>query len=269
VRTIAVLNLKGGVGKTTTSLSLAVGAAARGMEVLLVDADPQANSTAVMLDGSAADEPTLGHVLLDRAEAIEAIRPSRVAHVDILPADGGLADAALLLAEQLGRERRLRSALQSVSSRYDLVVIDCPPQLTLITINVMNAAHELVIPIDAGAFAIAGLVRLGEAIDQVRRHLDNKELKVAGLALVRTHRNKATEDLERQLREAYGDLVYRTTIPHSVRVEEAHARHRSISEFAPQSPPALAYDRLLMDIFKHVYQRDAGRADPADDADAA
>jgi chromosome partitioning protein len=262
------MNLKGGVGKTTSALCLAVGAAARGLRVLLVDADAQGNATTVMLDGSAADEPTLGHVLLDRAEAIEAIRPSRVERVDILPSDAGLADATLLLAEQLGRERRLRSALHAVGGGYDLVIVDCPPQLTLITINVLNAAGELIIPIDAGAFAIAGLVRLGEAIDQVRRHLDNKELRVTGLVLTRTHRNKATEDLERQLRDAYGGLVYQTTIPHSTRVEEAHARHLSVVEFAPTSPPALAYDRLLEEVL-NGHQRDAGRVDPADDADAA
>lgn len=270
MRTIAVVNLKGGSGKTTTSLALAVGAAARKRRVLLIDADPQANASLTLLDGSAAEEPTLGHVLLDQAEIGEAIRPSRVKRVDILPADARLADAALLLAEQLGRERRLRSALKSVEDHYDLVVVDAAPQLNLVTINVLNTVGELIVPVDAGLYSIVGLGRLEETIDQVRRFLDNRELRIAGLVLTRTHHNRATKDLERQLREAYGDRVYQTTIPHSVRVEEAHARHRTVLEFAPKSPPAQAYDRLLMEVLKHGQQRDARRTHPADgDADAA
>jgi len=270
VRTIAVVNLKGGSAKTTSALNLAVGAAGRKRRVLLIDADPQANASLTLLNGTAADEPTLGHVLLDQAEVVEAIRPSRVKRVDILPADARLADVALLLAEQLGRERRLRSALHAVEGNYDLVVVDAAPQLNLVTINVLNTVGELIVPVDAGLYSIVGLGRLEETIDQVRRFLDNRELRIAGLVLTRAHRNRATKDLERQLREAYGDLVYRTTIPHSVRVEEAHARHRTVLEFAPKSPPALAYDRLLMEVLKHGQQRDARRADPTDgDADAA
>jgi chromosome partitioning protein len=249
---------------------LAVGAAGRKRRVLLIDSDPQANASLTVLDGAAAKEPTLGHVLLDQAEAVEAIRPSRVNRVDILPADARLADAALLLADQLGRERRLRSALRAIEANYDLVVVDAAPQLNLVTINVLNMVGELIVPVDAGLYSIVGLGRLEETIDQVRRFLDNRELRIAGLVLTRTHHNRATKDLERQLREVYGDLVYRTTIPHSVRVEEAHARHRTVLEFAPKSPPALAYDRLLLEVLKHGQQRDARRADSTDgDADAA
>jgi chromosome partitioning protein len=270
VRSIAVVNLKGGSGKTTTALCLAVGFAGRGRRVLLIDADPQANASLTLLDGEPAGEPTLGHVLLDRAEAAEAIRPSRVGRVDILPADVRLADAALLLAEQLGRERRLRSALRAVEGDYDLAIVDAAPQLNLVTINVLNAVGELIVPVDAGLYSIVGLSRLEETVDQVRRFLDNPGLRIAGLVLTRAHHNRATKDLEGQLRAAYGELVHRTTIPHSVRVEEAHARHRTVLEFAPKSPPALAYDRLLMEVIAHGPEsRDARRADPTDDADDA
>ena len=179
------MNLKGGSGKTTTSLALAVGAAARKRRVLLIDADPQANASLTLLDGSAAEEPTLGHVLLDQAEIGEAIRPSRVKRVDILPADARLADAALLLAEQLGRERRLRSALHAVEGDYDLLVVDAAPQLNLVTINVLNTVGELIVPVDAGLYSIVGLGRLEETIDQVRRFLDNRELRITGLVLMR------------------------------------------------------------------------------------
>jgi chromosome partitioning protein len=268
VRSIAVVNLKGGSGKTTTALCLAVGFAKRKKRVLLIDADPQANATMTLLDGAAAEAPTLGDVLLDEAEAPEAIRPSRVKRVDIMPADARLADAALLLADRLGRERRLRSALDAIDA-YDLVVIDAAPQMSLVSVNVLNYAAELLVPVDAGLYSIAGLARLGETVDRVRRYLDNRGLRISGLVVTRAHHNKATKDLERQLREAYGDLVYRTVIPHSVRVEEAHARHRTVLEFDPRSAPALAYDRLITEVLEHGQQpRDARRADPADDADA-
>ena len=269
MRTIAVVNLKGGSGKTTTALCLAVGFARRRKRVLLIDADPQANASLTLLDGAAADGPTLGDVLLDEASAAEAIRTSRVKRVDILPADARLADAALLLSEQLGRERRLRQALAGRDD-YDLVVIDSAPQMSLVTVNVLNYAAELLVPVDAGLYSIMGLARLGETVEQVRRFLDNRELRIAGMVVTRAMKNRATKDLEGQLREAYGALVCQTVIPHSVRVEEAHARHRTILEFDPRSAPALAYDRLVMEVLKHGQsQGNARRADPADDADAA
>jgi chromosome partitioning protein len=268
VRTIAVVNLKGGSGKTTTATALAVGFARRRKRVLLVDADPQANATMTMLDGAAPAGPTLGDVLLDDARAGDAIRQSRVGRVDILPADARLADAALLLSDQLGRERRLRAALAGQDG-YDFVLIDSAPQMSLVTVNVLNYAAELLVPVDAGLYSIAGLARLRETVDQVRRFLDNRELHIGGLVLTRVLRNKATQDLERQLREAFGDLVYQTVIPHSVKVEEAHARHRTILEWAPKSPPALAYEQLVTEVLAHGRtKRDAAGADPID-SDAA
>jgi len=273
MRRIAVVNLKGGSGKTTTALCLAAGAAGRGRRVLLIDADPQSNATMTMLEGEAAEAPTLGHVLLDQAEAAEAVRPTRLPGLDLLPADARLADAALLLADALGRERRLRGALRDLDG-YDLIVIDAAPQLSLVTVNVLNAVDELVVPVDAGVYSLAGLGRLQETVEQVRRHLDSPGLRIAGLVLTRTHRDKATRDIEAQLRAAFGPLVYRSTIPHSVRVEEGHARNRTVLEFAPTSAPAKAYQALIKEVLADgqsqgnpVAPLDADPARP--DADAA
>jgi chromosome partitioning protein len=272
MRSVAVTNLKGGSGKTTTALCLAAGLADRGCRVLLVDCDPQANATMTLLNGEPAEPPTLGHVLLGRASASEAIRPTRLDGLDILPADHQLADAALLLADQFGRERRLRTALHGLDG-YGRIVLDCPPELGLLTVNALNAVDGLVVPVDAGLYSIAGLARLHDVVEEVRRHLDNATLRIAGLVLTRTHRNRATADLERQLRAAYGPLVYRATVPHSVRVEEAHARNLTLVEFAPRSTPALAYDRLLSEVFGDVDQARSPAAvfepDPSDDAEAA
>lgn len=277
MRSFAVVNLKGGSGKTTTALCLAAGLAKRGRRVLLADADPQANATMTLLDGEAVDGPTLGHVLLDQADAEEAIRPTRLGHLDVLPADSSLADAALLLADQLGRERRLRPVLGDLAGDYDFVLVDAAPQMSLVSINVLNAVDSLVVPVDAGLYSIAGLGKLQETVEQVRKYLDNPTLDIAGLVLTRTHRNKATADIEAQLRAAFGRLVYRTTIPHSVRVEEAHARHRTVLEFSPKSAPAAAYEALIDEVLSHGQHDQPSRdsldrldADPADgQADAA
>jgi chromosome partitioning protein len=204
-----------------------------------------------LLDGQVAEPPTFGHVLLDQADADEAIRPSRVEGVDILPADAQLADAALMLAEQLGRERRLRAALRPIEERYDFVLIDSAPQLNLVTINTLAYVSELLVPVDAGLYSVAGLGRLQETVAQVQKYLDNPGLRIVGLVLTRTHNNRATKDIEAQLRELFGPLVHEAVIPHSVRVEEAHARHRTVIEFAPKSTPALAYDHLITEVLAH------------------
>lgn len=270
MRSIAVVNLKGGSAKTTTALCLAVGMARRGRRTLLVDADPQGNASLTMLEGQGAEPPTLGHVLLGRADVAEAIRPTRVAGLDVLPADSQLADAALLLADQMGREHRLRGAVEAVAGRYDALVVDCAPQMSLVTVNVLAAVADLIVPVDAGIYSVAGLAQLQAAVEDVRRFLGNKALHVAGLALTRTHNNRATRDIAAQLRAAYGPLVYRAAIPHSVRVEEAHARNRTVLEFAPTSAPAKAYGELLTEVLADGQSQgnpDAAlRPDPAADA---
>jgi chromosome partitioning protein len=268
MRSLGVVNLKGGSGKTTTALCLAVGAAMRSLRVLLIDADPQSNASMILLDGKPVADPTLAHVLLDQVEVHEAIRQTRVGGLDILPADGKLADAALALVDQLGRERRLAVALRDLEQDYDLVVVDAAPQLSLVSINVLNAVGELLVPVDAGAFSVAGLGRLQESVDQVRRYLDNHALRIAGLVMTRTHANKATKDILGQLRAAYGSLVHQATIPHSVKVEEAHARCLTVLEFAPRSSPALAYDQLLTEILEDGKTRTRNPV-AHDDADAA
>ena len=272
MRSIAVVNLKGGSGKTTTALCLAVGLAKRlprRKRLLLIDGDPQANATMTMLDGKDPDGPTLGDVLLGEAGAGEAIRPTRIPFIDLMPAEASLAECTLSLADQIGRERRLCTALREVEGDYDLVVVDAPPQLNLISINILQAVNELIVPVDAGLYSITGLGRLQDTVDQVRRHLDHAELHIIGLVLTRAMRNKVTKELERDLREAFGELVYRTVIPHSVKVEEAHARHRTILEWSPKSPPALAYERLVTEVLKHGQsKRDTRGAHPVD-SDAA
>jgi chromosome partitioning protein len=269
MRRIAVMNSKGGSGKTTTAISLAVGMARRRLRVLLVDADAQSNATLTMLDGRGADPPTLGNVLLDQVGAGEAIRPTRIDGLDILPSDSRLADAALMLAEQLGREHRFRRALDRLEGDYDVVLVDCPPALSLVTVNVLAGVGELLVPVDAGIYAVSGLAQLQQAVADVREYLGNRALRIGGLLMTRTHNNRATKDIAEQLRAAFGPLVYRASIPHSVRVEEAHARNLTVGEFAPTSAPALAYQALLAEILGDGDEQRSGspapvNTDPAD-----
>jgi chromosome partitioning protein len=275
MRRIAIMQAKGGSGKTTTALCLAVGMARRGLRTLLVDADSQGNASLTMLDGQGAGPPTLGNVLLGQVDASEAIRPTRVEGLDLLPADARLADAALLLADQIGREHRFRRALDPIEDDYDALIVDCPPQLSLVTVNVLAGVGEVIVPVDAGIYAVSGLGQLQQAVADVVEYLGNRALRVAGLVLTRTHANRATRDIADQLRAAYGPLVYSASIPHSVKVEEAHARNLTVLEFAPTSAPARAYVELLTEVLDDGDEQRTGRApatidpDPADESATA
>jgi len=253
VRVVGIVSTKGGVGKTTLALSLAVsmaqGSKRKKPRLLVVDSDPQGNATMTMLEGKAPADPTLSQVLLDECEPQEAIRPSRLPGIDLLPADASLADCTLLLAEfPMGREHRLRSVLRSVEGNYDVCIIDAPPTMSLLNVNVLNAARELIVPLAPDVYSAAGLGALHKTVEQVRKHLCHPELCIVALALVRVQRHKAHVEFERELREHYGPLVCKTTIPDSVQVQLACARHRTIGEYAPASPAAVAIDRLVKEL---------------------
>jgi chromosome partitioning protein len=269
MRQIAVVNWKGGSGKSTTALALAVGLALRvaskKQRVLLVDNDPQGNASLVMLDGQAVEAPSLADVLLEDVDASEAIRETRVPGLDILPADGRLADLTAMLAEEeLGRERRLRMALRTVEEKYALCIVDAPPQLSLLTVNILQSVSEVLVPIDPGIFAVAGLGRLQETVDRVRHYLEHPELAIIGLLVTKATGSKVAKELLGQLREAYGKLVYKAVIPYATAVEEAHASYRTVMEWSPKSTVAKAYDELVTEVLKHGQSKRVARKRGAD-----
>ena len=246
MRTIIWASEKGGTGKTTSAINSAVALAKGGRRVLLVDLDPQANASLVVLAGQGADPPTSSAVLLGQADALDAIRPTNVPGLDVLPADVSLADAALELTNAIGREARLRAALDGLD--YDLAVIDTPPTRGLLTVNALVAADEVLIPVEPSLFSLAGLGALQSAVEDVRRYLGNSRLRIGGVLLTRTRNDNVSRDVEAQLRGSLGSMVFTTTIPASVRVEEAHGRFMSVIDFAPRSPGARAFLALATEI---------------------
>jgi chromosome partitioning protein len=272
MRRIGFVSEKGGVGKTTTAINVAAGLARRGHRTLLVDVDPQGNASLVLTGGQGASPPTLGAVLLNEADAARAIRPTDVPMLDILPADVSLADANLALADQIGRERRLSVAMEDVEAGYEFVILDTSPQRSLLTVNALAYIHEAIIPVDPGLFAVAGLGQLQQAIEDVRRFIGNRELRIAGIVLTRTTATAIARDVEAQLRGTFGELVHLATIPANVRVEEAHSRYQAVVDYSPRSAGAKAYAQLTEEIIANGHRtkarprKSAARVAPIDDA---
>jgi chromosome partitioning protein len=251
MRSAAFVSEKGGVGKSTTVLNVAACLARKGLKVLVLDTDPQANVSYVLLRGEKPRRPTLLEVLVGHAEAEHAIVPTVLEGVSLLPAETGLADANVTLAGEMGRERRLRVAMEGAGEAFDFVLVDTAPTRSLLTTNVLNYVQEVIIPIASGLFGVLGLGQLQTDVNQVRRFLDNRTLRIGGIFLTMTEKNNVGRDLEGQLRQLFGDLVFRTKVPRNIKLEEAHSRHESILTYAPKSAGAAAYLALTEEILDH------------------
>ena len=218
---LAITNQKGGVGKTTTSVNLAASLAAAGQRVLLIDLDPQGNATMGSGVDKRAAARTVYHVLLGLGE-IGAIRTrAERGGYDLVPANRDLAGAEVELVELQARETRLKTALERIAGDYDYILIDCPPSLSLLTVNALTAAQRVLIPMQCEYYALEGLSDLVGTIKRVRAHL-NPQLEIAGL--LRTMydpRNTLSQQVSQQLEEHFGDKVYRTLVPRNVRLAEA------------------------------------------------
>ena len=247
-RVLAVVNQKGGVGKTTTSVNLAAAFAQAGRRVLLVDLDPQGNATM----GSGVDKRSLArtvyHVLLGLA-VLGGVR-LRVERggFDLLPANRDLAGAEVELVELQGRETRLKDALERVAHEYDFVLIDCPPSLSLLTVNALTAAQRVLIPMQCEYYALEGLSDLVGTIKRVRSNL-NPQLEIAGL--LRTMydpRNTLSQQVSQQLEQHFGEKVYRTLVPRNVRLAEAPSYGVPAVLWDAASKGAQAYFALAAEI---------------------
>jgi len=262
MRRIVIASGKGGSGKSTTATSLAVGLARRGHSTLLIDADGQGNSTWTVTGGAAVEGPTLADVLLRDALADEAIRATTTPRLDLLPAAASLNGANVALVHEVGRDARLRSAMAAVDGRWEFVIVDTAPAFSTILANALVYAAEVIVPVDAGMYAMLGLVQLQATIAEVREAYGNAALHLAGLLLTRVSRNNVHRDVEAGLRERFGELVFRSVVPLSSKVEEAHTRGLTVMDHAPKSPAALAYDRLVTEVIDHGSGTEVGGGKP-------
>ncbi len=247
---VALANQKGGVGKTTTAINLAAAVAFQGVRVLLVDLDPQGNATSGLgVDRSGIDISTY-EVLLKEAEIDDAVEPTSVRNLYVVPATIDLAGAEIELVSLFSRETRLRTAMDQMTEDFDVILVDCPPSLGLLTVNALAAAAEVMIPIQCEYYALEGLSQLLQNVELVSSNL-NPGLKVGGVVLTMYDgRTKLSKDVSEQVRSHFGDIAYRTVIPRSVRLSEAPSYGEPIEAFNPMGRGAIAYRHLGKEFLK-------------------
>ncbi|MFC1638886.1 ParA family protein [Patescibacteria group bacterium] len=245
---LAVVNQKGGVGKTTTAINLGSYLAAHGKFVLLVDLDPQANATSGLGIDHNELEGGIYETLIGETNIRDIVIPTQVEGLKLAPSTSALAGAAVDLVDMERREFRLADALLEVRNDYDYIIVDSPPSLGLLTLNGLTAVDKILIPVQAEYYALEGLSQLLKTIDLVRESL-KPDLEILGAVLTMfDSRNKLSNDVMNELHRFFPNRVFRSVIPRNVRLAEAPSFGRPIMEYDPWSKGAKAYERLAREI---------------------
>jgi len=250
-RVIAITNQKGGVGKTTTAINLGASLAANDLHVLVVDSDPQGNSTTGLGVQKKQGALTLYDAILGHQTLAEAVVPTGFEGLDLVPADKNLIGADIELIDLDEREYRLRQAIKPVRDSYDFILLDCPPALDLLTLNALLAADSVLVPIQCEFFALEGVSELMDTVDRIRDTFHHP-LKIEGILLTMyDERTNLTRQVAKDLREFFGSDVFRTIIPRSVRLAEAPSYGKPILFYDVRSRGAESYIQLAKEILEN------------------
>lgn len=253
---LALVNVKGGVGKTTTAVSLAAAFARSGLKVLVVDLDPQGSATTSFGVTREEASPSVAEVLLGETEAAAAIRETRIEEIFLLPASLRLAGADLALARRQEPDKLLKRALSPVRRRYDVIVLDCPPGLSILTTNALNAADSYIVPVLPHHLDMEALAGFFEAVSSLKERI-GKLPELLGILLTQVdHRTQVTDGVVAAIRGTWGKRVFRTEIPVNVRLAEAPAQGRTIFELQSWSTGALAYGKLGGEVLRRARKAD-------------
>ncbi len=257
-KVVAICNQKGGVGKTSTAVSMASCLALEGRRVVLIDLDPQGNSTSGLGVNKAEVQRSVYHALLENVPFSEILVPSCVENLSVIPANADLAATEVELVGELGREGRLRKALSQLDPSVDIVIIDCPPSFGLLTINALTAANSVLIPIQCEYYALEGLSQLMKTIGLIRDNL-NPSLEIEGIVMTMADfRTKLTQEVIDEVRKHFTNKVYQTVIPRNIRLSEAPGFGKPIFLYDKDSEGARKYKELTKEFIlnnaSHLYK---------------
>lgn len=255
-KAIAIFNQKGGVGKTTTNINLAACLALKGKRILILDIDPQGNTTSgIGIIKRGLTKTTYEVLVNDDIDAEKAILSTGLKNLDIIPASVQLAGAEIELVQLEGRERRLKKAIDQIKDKYDYIFIDCPPSLGLLTINSLTAVDSVLIPIQCEFYALEGVSQLMSTIELVKKNL-NEKLQIEGVILsMFDGRTNLSIQVVEEVKKYFRDKVYSTVIPRNVRLAEAPSYGLPITEYDPKSKGALAYMEFAKEFLEQERDR--------------
>ena len=248
---IAICNQKGGVGKTSTAVSLSSCLAMNGKKSLLIDLDPQGNATSGVGVDKSQVKQSIYHALLENTPIQEIIMPACVGNLYIVPANQDLSGTEVELVGELGREGRLKKALSNLESSFEIVIVDCPPSLGILTINALTAAHSVIIPIQCEYYALEGLSQLVKTINLIKDNL-NPTLEIEGIVMTMAdYRTKLTQEVIDEVRKHFGTKVYQTVIPRNIRLSEAPGFGKPIFLYDKDSEGAKKYRDLTNEFISN------------------